>query len=75
MICLPGFHPNEFTVSHVRVHVRLEVASGYLPAGGKGQGQKVGDPEENIVGGYFVLCMVDGHFVGALINEPNGLEG
>jgi hypothetical protein len=75
LVCLPGFHPKEFTLSHVGVYVRLEVASGYPPASGKGQGQKMGGPEENIFGGYFVLCMVDDHFVGALINEPNGLEG
>jgi len=52
LICLPGFHPKEITVSHVGVHVRLEVAFGYPPASGKRQGQKMGDPEEDIVGGY-----------------------
>jgi len=75
LVCLPGFHPKEITVSHVRVHVRLEVAPGYLPAGGERQGQKTGSPEENIVSGYCVLGQVDGHFVGPLRNDPNGFEG
>ena len=56
LVRLPGLHPNEITVSHVGVHVRLEVAPGYSPAGGERQGQKVGDPEENIIGRYLVLA-------------------
>jgi hypothetical protein len=66
LVCLPGFHPKEITVPHVRVHVRLEIASGYPPAIGERQGQETGRPEEDIVGGYYVLGMVDGHLVGSL---------
>jgi len=74
LVGLPGLHPNEITSPYVALYIRLEIAPGYPPVGWKRKGQKVGEPEENVIGGYIVLGFGQVHFAGSIKEKPNAFE-